>query len=303
MNLLLIVFLSTVWGSSYIAIKDLVATIDPIFAAFLRVVISLVATSLILLIFKKSFYVPKKDLWKPCLAGIFSAGLPYALSFLAQSRVSPGLGGILEGTAPIWAFGLSFIFIRKYEVFSWNKIAGFLLALFGIIFIFSKKISFTGSNSEFIGVVLYIFTAMSYGVSIVLTRKILNKDSTISFGGNLVYQYISGLVFLLILTAIMGEFSFRPEFLNFKSIGLLFYLSLVCTTLSLFLFFYLIRNIGSLKASVAPYLVPVMALTLDRFIKGNPPQTSEIIGVIFTVGGAALIEFDVYKLIKKLKSR
>lgn len=288
MNWVLILIISAFWGGSFIAIKQLVQIIDPVLGVFLRIFVATVSVRIFQVILGKSVNVQRKTLPRVWLAGLFGLAFPFIFLFWGETRISAGLAGIINGTVSLWTFILAVIFLNVEEKFTLNKAAGIGIGVIGIIFIFYPQITFKGNTGELLGALAVLCMALCYAASNILTRKIL-KDEKISFHGNLFHQHAGAMIFMALVCAVFGKFP-DSRVLNPKVLLPVLYLGICSTALALFIYFHLIKTMGTVKAIVVVYIVPVMALLWDFVFFKNLPQTNQIIGMGLILSGVLLIE-------------
>lgn len=289
-NAILYIFLALFWGGSFVAIKIAVATTPPLFAGFLRVSFAAIFLAMIYLVIRKPFTVTRKMYLKVWLGGIFSMGIPFSFLFWGERLISPGLGGVLNGTAPMWTFIFGLIFMRKYETFSKRKVAGLCLGIFGLGLIFGPKLG-SESMNELLGTIAVTIMAISYGIGTIINRSIFTSSYKVDLHGNLFQQVLASVVYLFILTvAIEGiphvESVFHAPIVLFSVL----YLGCVSTAIAFLMYFRLIRDWGGFRASTVAYLVPLVAVFLDFVINGQKLSHAELAGVFSIVAGVIIIQ-------------
>ncbi|TPW18930.1 MAG: hypothetical protein FD126_3194 [Elusimicrobia bacterium] len=73
------------------------------------------------------------------------------------------------------------------------------------------------------------------------------------------------------------------------AIGAILYLGLASTAVAFLIFFKLIRDWGSLRASAVTYVMPVVTLVLDQLFFGRWPRPSEAAGAAVVLTGVLLL--------------
>lgn len=299
MNWILIFIVAAFWGGSFIAIKQVVQFIDPVLGAALRIMIAALSVRIFQLISRKNVIVDRKYLPKIWLAGFLGLALPFMLLFWGETHISPGLAGIINGTVPLWTFLLAVNFLNTEEKFTTNKAAGIAVGITGLIFIFYPEIHFKGAKIELLAMFAVLSMALSYATNNILTRVIL-RGGKISFHGNLFHQHAGALVIMVLVCAVLGKYP-NGKVLSMAVILPVLYLGICSTALALFIYYHLIKTLGTVKASIIIYIVPIMALLWDRLFFANLPKINQVGGMCLVLFGVFLIEKKFYPASHKLK--
>jgi drug/metabolite transporter (DMT)-like permease len=76
------------------------------------------------------------------------------------------------------------------------------------------------------------------------------------------------------------------------ALGAVLYLGLASTAVAFLIFFRLIRDWGSLRASAVTYVMPIVTLVLDQLFFGRWPRPSEAAGAAVVLTGVLLLHFQ-----------
>jgi drug/metabolite transporter (DMT)-like permease len=281
--------LAAFWGGSFVAIKFAVEVFPPSFSAMLRVGLAYVALASYFRYEGRDLRAPFATRRKMWLAGLFAQGLPFALLFWGERRISPGLAGIINGTVPIWTFVLGLL-AGAGERFSSRKSAGLALGFVGIAVICSPLLSFGGTRGEIAGTAAVFGMAVSYGVGTLLTRGLLSGGAKVDFRANIVNQLFASTLFLAAISFATDRWPSPALF--FSSTAALVsiaYLGLFSTALAFLIYFHLIREWGAVRASAVTYVAPIIAVFWDYVFFRNVPDRYEIVGVLAVLSGVVLL--------------
>ncbi|MDR0953235.1 MAG: DMT family transporter [Elusimicrobiota bacterium] len=295
MNIVYFFLLAFFWGTAFIGVKYNVAVVDPYVSAFLRVFISFIFFGLWFLIAKKPVFLPRKDAWRPWLAGFLIMGLPFVFLYWGQQFIPAGTGGIFNGTVPLWVFIIAAFTLKGQDAFSWQKAIGVIMGFLGLLLVLGPAIAkfMTGVASEqlaFYGSISLLLMAICYAAGNVLTKYILNKNITME--QNIFHQHFFSVVFLFFMMLLSGAKMPGREIFEPKVIISIFYVALFSSALALLLLFKLLKEWGALKASAATYLAPIIALAADFLLNGRAPNIYEIGGVIIIFLSLFLIQYE-----------
>ncbi|MFH0976719.1 MAG: DMT family transporter [Spirochaetota bacterium] len=283
--LFLMIIAMTIWGGSWVCAKAISHNLHFQQLAFVRFLLTFLFFLPPVLMNRERLLIDKTTALK-----IFTGSLFYTLYsqafFLGLSLGTAGLGGVLvTSLVPVVTFGFMIAFTGKR--LGKRDAAGLIIGLIGtliIIKIWSLSIDklFTSGNLFFIaGGVLWA------GVTI-NSQKTQSRVSiwTYSF-------YLNGFAVLL------QAFFTLPHGINSKIFPaefsfwmLMIYLSLVSTVFATSVYFFAAKHIGSHKASVFTFLVPLSAVILSWIFLHETPELTTIIGGVFSSAAVYLIHFS-----------
>lgn len=283
---LLLLFLSLMWGSSYILIKKSLLIFSPMQVGALRLSISgLAFLPYFLLKWRRVDW--SKANWL-LLVGLTGTGLPSLLFPLAQTEISSSVTGILNSMTPLFTMLIGIVIFKAPMI--WAKAVGVLLGLAGAVLLIMG-----GSEGEFGG-------NFGYGLFIVLaTLCYATSTNTVAFKLKGISSIvISGISFTMvgIPSLLLSWYLGVPEVISthpeaWTGLGYVTILALGSTVLASVLFFKLIQIMGPIPSSMVSYIVPMVALFWG-FADG------EFIGWIH-FSGMAMIFVGVYLSRRKKK--
>jgi drug/metabolite transporter (DMT)-like permease len=281
-NLFLFILLGAFWGGSFVAIKWIVADVEPSFSAFLRMVVALLAVTVIFWVQKKLRPLPK-ELWaKVWGVGLLSLGIPFALLFWGQGLISAGLGGLLNASVPIWTTLLVIFLFPSDERSNLHPLTyvGIFLGFLGIFVLFwpilreAKWGALSGALAVTLG-------ALMYAMGNIANRTLLNAHKRLGFSPFLFHQHLAAVLFLGLLSFATEDWTTMDfsAFLKPDILGGIVYLGVFSTAVALVIYFHLLKEIGSVRTGSVTYLVPMFALLWDYLIFRNRPEWIQIFGM------------------------
>jgi len=205
-DILLLLLLGAIWGSSFFNIKIATYSFEPYTLALIRVIFA----TLFLVVFSL-FYKIKilafSDKWKIyALVGLCNIAIPFSLIAVGTNKVDSYLAAILMSTTPLTSSILAHIF-TKDEKITFYKSIGIILGFAGVLLLFFDQLILNESNYFFALVILVGSTF--YSISGILILKKMknagNLDVTTS-------TMIWALIFLLPIAFIFEEpFNSNPR--------------------------------------------------------------------------------------------
>jgi drug/metabolite transporter (DMT)-like permease len=290
MLLALFFILAFLWGGSFIAIKIVVATVPPFWAAAVRLLSALVFLYVLLKLMKKNLYVEKSVRLKVFLSSMFSQGIPFALLFWGERSISPGLGGILNGSTPIWTFVFGLILMPKQEPFTLTKLIGLVFGVAGLFCIFGPKLAAGFGDSSTLGAIMVGLMGLSYGIGNICNRFVMIDPQSPTLEGSLFLQTFISTFFLLLLAVVFEGSPKISWFRNSEFIWATLYMGWLSTALAFLIYYKLLRDWGALKGSSVAYLIPLAAVLLDFFINKNVPTLSDLVGTGVILVGVLMLQ-------------
>ena len=290
------VTLAAIWGGAFVAIKISVHSFPPISAAAARLIIATLFVFVLYRAMGHSFRLPRGALWRVWLAGLFTIGFPFALVFWGEQSIPAGLAGVINGTVPIWTTVTLFALhamdgrAHHYRPQLWM---GVFLGFVGMLVIFYPQLQSTEGLGEFWGTVAVVGMALCYAISNVMNGFIMKpdrKNGAISIPANIVHQHFISMVFLVTLALVLepspAEWIERTEWQGWVAVT---FLAIISGATALIIYYWLIREWGSIRTASVTYLIPIASLGLDYAMFGNVPGVFEIIGTCVILLGVFFI--------------
>jgi len=164
-----LVFLSLLWGPSFMFVKVAVQEIPPLTLVATRV--SLAALMLYFVLRAQRRTLPAfGPIWKHfAVVGLLSNALPFTLLSWGELYIDSALAAILVGTTPLFTLILAHLFIAD-ERLNTTKAGGVLLGFGGLIVLVAPAL-FSGVQATVLGLLAATGAAASYGAGIVYTRQ------------------------------------------------------------------------------------------------------------------------------------
>lgn len=275
--------LGVIWGGAFVAIKILLNELPPFWAAALRVWI---ATPFLWLIFRvrgESIQVPGHLRVRIWVTGLFMIGLPYAFLFWGESRVAAGTAGILNGTTPLFTTLILVLPFSPWfdhrQIVDRNLILGILLGFLGLLAIFYPHLSGSFVGASPLALLAIVGMALCYSMSNVLNARLLVPENKLSIAGNVFHQHLFSLAFLTLVAFIGDGWTLDwAKVMQPRILGALLFLGLLSGGVAMIVYYFLIREIGAIRAAALTYIIPVAAVVLDFLVLGHRAEGSALLG-------------------------
>lgn len=283
------IFISLVWGSTWVAIRLGLDALTPLISAGLRFFL---ASILIFAILRFKGSSIQKDLHSVKLyffLGFFSFVIPFGLVYWAEQFVPSGLTSVLFGIFPFSVFLFSIILLKSEETDKY-KLLSVLLGFIGIIIIFSDGLKVDLEN-HILGLIAVLFSAIMQGLAAVVVKK---------WGGHLNPFSMNGPPLLIagismIALSLIFEDSASWIF-NQKAILSISYLAVFGTIGAFTVYYWLLQRINAVILSLSSFITPIIAILLGWFILDEKLSEQVLLGTLFVLMG---ILFGNFKALKK----
>ncbi len=282
---ILAILIVTVWGTTYIATKELIRHgLTPQDIFLYRFTIAYLG---IWLISSRRFFAAnlKDELWLAA-GGLFGGSLYFYTENTALGITQASNVAFLLCTVPLFTTFLSIIFYRVEKVTK-GLIVGSILALFGV-----AMVVFDGSTSlkiSPVGDLLTLAASLSWAVYSLIIRRMTGRYSTV---------FITRKVFFYGLLTILPLYLFQEphntnDLLTMPAVwGSLLFLAVVASLGCFVLWNVVLKKLGTVRASNYIYLSPLVTLVASAILIHERMT-------LVALTGAACIMIGVYLAEKK----
>jgi drug/metabolite transporter (DMT)-like permease len=283
-NLFLYLVTVLIWGSTWLAIKFQLGSVDPILSVVYRFTLS----SLILLAFAglrriNLRFTARQHLFF-ALQGALLFSMNYLLVYLAEQRLTSGLVAVIFSTLVFMNILIGALFLGTPV--RWNVLVGALIGLVGITLVFLPELTaFSLQDSGFVGLLLGLAGTLSASIGNLVAarnqRERLPVVQTNAFGMG--YGAI-----LMILIALITGASFTIEVTPAYILSLV-YLAVFGSVIAFGAYLTLLGRIGADRAAYSSLLFPLVALGLSTLFEGYLWSAPAIVGVLLVVVGNFIV--------------
>jgi drug/metabolite transporter (DMT)-like permease len=263
------------WGIPYLFIKIAVGEITPASLVFLRTAIG--ALLLLPLAGARQELAPLLRQWKWILAyTAVEVAAPWFLLSDAERRISSSLAGLIIAATPsfgaimAWATGGDDRLDRR-------RVTGLVLGFLGVAALVGLDVEVGDLGA--IGQVLLVAVCYAAGPTIV-ARKLFRLPSLGVVAASLA---ITAAVYAPVAITQLPPAAPSPSVILAVAV-----LGIVCTALGFVVFFALIGEVGSARATVITYVNPAVALALGVAILGEHLTIGIAVGFVLIVLGSIL---------------
>ena len=153
-DVLLLLLLGAIWGSSFFNIKIATYSFEPYTLALVRVSFATLALLAVSFFYKIKIQAFSKKEWKIyALVGLCNIAIPFSLIAIGTKEVDSYLAAMLMSTTPLTGSILAHIF-TKNEKITLPKSIGIILGFTGVLLLFFDRLIVNDSNYFFAIIIL-----------------------------------------------------------------------------------------------------------------------------------------------------
>ena len=280
-DILLLILLGIIWGSSFFNIKIATESYDPFTLSLVRVFFACCPLIAICYLKKIKLLGFTKN-WKPyALIGLCNIAIPFTLIAIGTSKINSYLAAILMSTTPLSGSILAHFFTsdEKIKLF---KSVGIIIGFFGVVFLFMDRLIINEENYLF--ALITILGSTFYSIGGILTLKLKNKGNINVTTSTTLWS----LLFLLPLSIIFEKpWNSNPTFDSTLS---LIYLGVVATGLAWLIRFRILTVNGLVFQTQVAYLIPIFGVFFGFFIMGELITWRVLISLVIIIFGIYLVK-------------
>ena len=256
-DILLLILLGLIWGSSFFNIKIASYSYEPFTLALVRVIFASIPL-FILCKYKKIKIEGFTKNWKPyALIGLCNITIPFILIAIGTSKINSYLAAMLMSTTPLTGSILAHFFTNDEKI-SFFKSIGILIGFSGIVILFFDRSIINESN--YIFALVTILGSTFYSIGGILTLKLKNKGNENVTTSTTIWSVI----FLLPLSFIIETpWNSNPTIESTISI---LYLGVVATGLAWLIRFRILTVNGLVFQTQVAYLIPIFGVFFGFFL-------------------------------------
>lgn len=283
-----LLILAALWGASFLFVRIASPALGPFITIELRVLIAGLVLIGYAFVTGKTIHIRKK--WRNYLIlGTINAAIPFTLIAVATLTLTSSLAAILNAMTPV--FGTMIAWYSLKEEVKIKKIAGMIIAFTGVVILVGWN-PLPAGKIVFLSAGCSLLAAFFYGMGSVYVKKHFKGEDFLSM--SIGQQMAAALVVLPAVFIPVGE-----RYLNWEVVMAVIGLSVFCTAMAYFFYFYLIENAGPTKAVTVTFLIPFFGVFWGMIFLNEPISTGMIMGLLTIIVGVYLVtDFRIRQLFK-----
>ncbi len=258
-QLITLVFLSLIWGSSFILMKKGLRSYSHDQVAALRIFISFLA--FLPFGIKNLKKVSKENIYSLLIVGFIGSTIPAFLFTKAQTNIDSALAGILNSITPLFTLIIGLIFYKSTAKLI--NAVGIFLGLIGAL----GLIMYTSSNSNILGNVNYyslyvVLATICYGINVNQVKYKIKGLNGLELT-SMAFMFVGPFAGIYLL---FTDFSFALSTNDYMlNLGYIAILAVIGTVMALVIFNTLIQYTSALFGASVTYIIPIFAIAWGIF--------------------------------------
>ena len=273
-DLLLLLVLSAIWGSSFLFIKLGVDEVEPSVVVLGRLVVG-VAVLLPLLAGRGGLAPLRGQLVPLVVLGVLNNALPFWLLGFAETRIDSGLTAVIQAAAPIFTVLLASRIDRSQTVRG-VRLVGIVVGFVGVALLVGGQ-----RGGELVGALAVLGTALCYAVSVLYAGRTVRALPPLQVS-------IGQLATASIVIAPLALVQLPDEMPPAGALAAIAALGALGSGLAYLLYFSLIASAGASRAILVTYLVPAFAVVYGAALLDEDVSGRALLGLALVLGGTAI---------------
>ena len=283
-NALLYVVTVLIWGSSWLAIKYQLGSVDPMVSVAYRFLLASAISWLYCRFSGRLMRYSLRDHGFMFLQGASLFALNYWLFYLSELTLTSGLAAVIFSTIVVMNMMNGVLFLKnRLEL---RVVLGAGIGLFGIIVVFWPEVTDFESGSEnLFAVSLAVLATLLASLGNIASARNQRKGIPVVQANTFGMTY--GALLMLVLSGATGrEFTFE---VTLPYVSSLVFLSVFASIVAFWTYLTLLGRVGVERAAYATLFFPLVALGFSTVFEDYQWTASAGIGILLILAGNLLI--------------
>ncbi|HVF90211.1 MAG TPA: EamA family transporter [Blastocatellia bacterium] len=285
---LLLLLMTLIWGSNFIAIKYSLVDLRPLAFNGLRFTIASITLLIATLAIGENLKVPRADAWRLLGLGILANAIYQSLFITGLAHTRTGNAALILSTTPLFTAVISRL--RRQEYFTTRGVTGLLLAFAGIVLIILSGRSAVGFGTTIYGDCLLIVSTLCWSLYTVGAKPMVNKHGAMK--ATTLMMLTGTPVFLLVCARAL----ISQDWAMIRPVAWagLIYSALLAIALAHFIWNYGVRKIGSTRTALYSNITPIIAMLIAWPALGEVPAVGQLLGAVIIFVGLYFVRSGMY---------
>lgn len=268
----LFVSIALIWGSSFLFIAIALDAVEPGLITWGRVALGAAVLNAVP---RARTRLAPEDGFRMVLLSLLWVAIPFTLFPLAEQHISSAVTGMLNGSMPVFAALVAGVLLRTPP--GATQATGLVVGLLGTLAVSLDQLG-EGDNA-WLGVLMALGATVCYGFAINIAAPLQRKYGSLAVMARM-------LALATIWTAPFGVWSIPGSTFEVGPALSVAFIGAVGTGIAFVVMATLVGSVGSTRASMATYLIPVVAMVLGVTVRDEQIGPVAAVGVVLVVVGA-----------------
>ncbi len=266
--------IALIWGSSFLFIAIALDAVEPGLITWGRVALGAAVLNVVP---RARVRLDPEDRFRMAMLSVLWVGIPFTLFPLAEQHISSAITGMLNGAMPIFAAIVAGVLLRRPP--GPAQAAGLAVGLAGTLLVSLDQLG-EGENA-WIGVAMALAATVCYGFAINIAAPLQRRYGSLGVMARM-------LALATVWTAPYGLWSIPGSSFEVGPTLSVAFIGAVGTGIAFVIMATLVGSVGSTRAAMATYLIPVVAMVLGVVVRDDRVGALAVGGVVLVVAGAYL---------------
>ncbi len=264
-----------VWGSSFLFIAVALDSVEPGLITWGRVALGAAVLNVVPRARRR---LAAEDTFRMVLLSFLWVAIPFTAFPLAEQHISSAVTGMLNGAMPLFAAVVAGVLLRTPP--GPAQALGLVVGFTGVLAVSASQLG-GEQGTAWIGVALCLLATLCYGFAINIAAPLQQRYGSLAVMARM-------LLLASVWTLPFGLWSIPGSSAEPAAVASIAFIGAVGTGMAFVVMATLVGSVGSTRASMATYLIPVVALVLGVVVRDEEVTGLALVGVVLVVAGAFL---------------
>lgn len=268
-----------IWSSAFSSARVIVSNAPPLGALSLRFFLSGIIALIIAIWLRQNFKLTKNQLQATIIFGLCQNTIYLGLNFVAMQWIEASLAAIIASSMPLLVALLGWLFLGQR--LSIIGVAGLGIGFLGVTLIMGFRLN-TGISE--LGLIYCVLGAVALSTATLAVRNTNSEGNLMVIVG---YQMLIGGASLSIFSIMLETYIIV---FNWTLLVAFVYTTLVPGLIATVIWFWLVNEIGAVKAATFHFLNPLFGVSSAAVVLNEPLGVYDYLGVFIVTIGILLVQ-------------
>ena len=273
------------WSSAFSSARIIVQSAPPLSALCLRFLVSGLIAVVLARLLGQSIRLSRAQWTSTIVFGLCQNALYLGLFFVAMQWIGAGIAAIIASSMPLMVAFLGRVFLK--EKIRPLGVLGLLAGLAGVVLIMTGRLA--GGSLDLFGIGICAIGVLGLAVATMLVRGASSGGNVLMIVG---LQMLVGSVALLVPA--LGLETFDVKW-SAELIVAFAYTTIVPGLGATWIWFQLVRMIGSTRAAAYHFLNPFFGVAIAALLLGESMTLRDVIGVAVVTAGILAVQLSAIR--------
>jgi drug/metabolite transporter (DMT)-like permease len=279
------ILLGVVWSASFLWIKIAVQEVGPFLLVGFRVVFGALTGILATILLRTAWPRDRLTWITYTILGVTSVAIPFVLISWGEQTIDSAVASILNASVPLFTILIAHFSLRDDRM-TFQKMLGLLVGFAGVVVLLSKDLQ-PGANNSIIGQLAVIIASLFYAGSSVFARTRTEHVPGLVRGAA---PLVTASVFMWAIIPFV-EKPIRLPTLPITWVAMV-WLGVLGSGLALYLWYYLLHEIGPTRTSLVSYIFPLGGVVLGVLFLREELTWQLFLGALLIVVSIVVVNWN-----------